>query len=94
VISAPPPESVKRGLVLIGKILQNLSNEQRFKEQEDFMSPINVFITENVPKLKEAFQKLAVSLLHFMANSLCRTLFPTGTITKPPPLQMNNSWEQ
>ncbi len=51
----------RRPLVLISKILQNMSNGKQFKE--DFMLPLNQFINDNVPVVKDFFDTLVSTLI-------------------------------
>lgn len=54
----PLSENTKRGLVLIGKILQNLSNGGF--AQEHFMEPFNNWVKENTNTIKYFFEQLQV----------------------------------
>lgn len=48
----PPSMSARRGLILVSKALQNLSNGVQFGHKEEYMMPMNGFIVENLHRLK------------------------------------------
>ena len=51
----------QRGLILISKLLQNLSNGIEFDEsQEKYMSDLNKFLAEKMSVVQSFFNKLAV----------------------------------
>eukprot|EP01122_Echinamoeba_exundans_P003638 TRINITY_DN13719_c0_g1_i1.p1 TRINITY_DN13719_c0_g1~~TRINITY_DN13719_c0_g1_i1.p1 ORF type:complete len:815 (-),score=158.97 TRINITY_DN13719_c0_g1_i1:62-2506(-) len=47
-----PEEKVARNLTLVSKILMNLGNLVTFGAKELFLEPLNPFINENIPKMK------------------------------------------
>lgn len=52
-------------LILVSKILQNLANELPFELKEGFMLPFNSFITDNIPRVRDFFSQITVSLKYF-----------------------------
>ena len=56
VMEAPPPK-VRRTLVLVSKLLQNLVNEKT-SSKEEFMKPTDCFITDNTAYLKDYFAEV------------------------------------
>eukprot|EP01106_Pelomyxa_sp_JSP_P002211 TRINITY_DN1339_c0_g1_i4.p1 TRINITY_DN1339_c0_g1~~TRINITY_DN1339_c0_g1_i4.p1 ORF type:complete len:175 (-),score=61.83 TRINITY_DN1339_c0_g1_i4:93-617(-) len=57
-VSQPPPQTVRRQLLLVTKVIQNLVNGLKFGEKEQFMIKFNSFIEENKPKLKEFYLRI------------------------------------
>jgi len=53
----PPNETTQRNLVLLSKVLQNLANGIPFGDKEQYMAPMNSFITDNLPILHKFFEK-------------------------------------
>lgn len=58
-ISTKPSRSMRRNLVLIAKVLQNLSNGLEFGDKEQFMSVVNTFIRSRKEVIQAYFEKLA-----------------------------------
>jgi hypothetical protein len=54
---------VRRGLVMISKVLQNLANGIEFGCKEAHMAILNPFITENLSVVHMFFDKLTVRFL-------------------------------
>jgi neurofibromin 1 len=48
-----PSEPVKRGLLLITKVLQNLSNDILFREGEEHMMPFNEWLVRKLPVVRD-----------------------------------------
>jgi len=53
-----PHKSTQRTLILMAKVLQNLSNKVEFGNKEAFMAPMNKFITDNIGKVESFFDEL------------------------------------
>lgn len=47
-LDAPPPKELRRGLLLIAKVIQNLANNVLFGTKEPYMFPLNRFLVENI----------------------------------------------
>lgn len=55
----PPTPGLRRTLILISKVIQNLANELEFGDKEAYMMPMNVFIQQNIPRMKEFLTNLS-----------------------------------
>jgi Ras GTPase-activating protein 1 len=53
-------EKHRRGLVLVSKTLQNLSNGIEFGGKEDFMSVMNTFLSSNTKAMDEFLDQISV----------------------------------
>ena len=51
----------RRILVLVSKILQNISNKVVTSAKEVYMKKMNTFVEESIPRVMDFFRKLAVS---------------------------------
>jgi hypothetical protein len=72
---------MRRTLVLIGKVLQNLANRRRFGSKEAFMAPLNTFIVNNEKSLEQWFKTLPVCRFDVLFIALfrrCRLFFHTN----------------
>jgi hypothetical protein len=58
IVEEPPSASARRLLILITKVLQNLSNDVEFGSKEPYMTKMNDFIHSNRQKLGEFYDKL------------------------------------
>jgi len=58
VVLDPPNSETQRHLLLVAKVLQNLSNGITFGSKEPFMAPLNDFISENLTKLTKFFDEI------------------------------------
>ncbi|KAL6887139.1 hypothetical protein GGI43DRAFT_426134 [Trichoderma evansii] len=47
-VSTPPSKEMRRGLLLIAKIIQNLANNVLFGTKEPYMFPLNLFLVQNI----------------------------------------------
>ncbi|KAH6603383.1 hypothetical protein Trco_008158 [Trichoderma cornu-damae] len=47
-VSTPPSKEMRRGLLLIAKIIQNLANNVLFGTKEPYMFPLNFFLVKNI----------------------------------------------
>ncbi|TQV91339.1 ras GTPase activator [Cordyceps javanica] len=47
-VDAPPPKELRRGLLLIAKVIQNLANNVLFGTKEPYMFPLNRFLVVNI----------------------------------------------
>eukprot|EP01116_Phalansterium_solitarium_P005710 TRINITY_DN1760_c0_g1_i5.p2 TRINITY_DN1760_c0_g1~~TRINITY_DN1760_c0_g1_i5.p2 ORF type:complete len:331 (+),score=114.31 TRINITY_DN1760_c0_g1_i5:275-1267(+) len=62
-VAKPPAANARRNLTLIAKILQNVANGVEFGSKEQWLLPVNAFITDSVPRLEQYF-KAVVDLPH------------------------------
>ncbi|EFA77182.1 Ras GTPase activation domain-containing protein [Heterostelium album PN500] len=53
-----PSRRAKRNLVLLAKVLQNVSNGVEFGGKEEFMTCMNSIVTDNKPKMSKYFQMI------------------------------------
>ena len=53
-----PSKQLQRNLVLIAKVLQNLSNGVEFGGKESYMSCVNSYITAKAPRIKEFYRRI------------------------------------
>lgn len=58
IVEEPPSASARRLLILITKVLQNLSNDVEFGSKEPYMTKMNDFIHSNRQKLSDFYDKL------------------------------------
>jgi hypothetical protein len=56
----PPQPNIRRGLVALSKVIQNLANGIEFRQSEPHMQPFNSFIIENRDRIAEFFDSLTV----------------------------------
>ena len=61
----------RRGLVLVSKVIQNLSNNVMFGKKELFMEPMNEFIKENREKMMKMQRRLAVRVVCLLFVCCC-----------------------
>ncbi|RYC65279.1 hypothetical protein CHU98_g953 [Xylaria longipes] len=47
-VDEPPSKEMRRGLLLIAKVIQNLANNVLFGAKEPYMYPLNDFLTQNI----------------------------------------------
>lgn len=59
-ISSPPSKEMRRGLLLIAKVVQNLANNVLFGAKESFMFPLNDFLTENIYRVTTFLRDISV----------------------------------
>lgn len=65
-ISTTPSKEMRRGLLLIAKIIQNLANNVLFGVKEPYMLPLNDFLTQNIYRVTAFLRDISVSL--FLPN--------------------------
>jgi len=58
IVEEPPGADSRRLLILITKVLQNLSNDVEFGSKEPYMTKMNDFIQSNRPKLTSFYDNL------------------------------------
>ena len=56
IVKNKPSRKARRNLILVAKVLQNLSNGVFFKE--DSMKPMNMFIAEHNDRMSEYFEDI------------------------------------
>lgn len=60
-LPTPPPDSIRRELVIITKMLQNLANGVDFSNKEAFMTKFNDWLQDNTPKMHKLYEDLSAS---------------------------------
>jgi hypothetical protein len=61
-VSTPPSKEMRRGLLLIAKVIQNLANNVLFGAKEPYMFPLIDFLTDNIYKVTTFLREISVSL--------------------------------
>ncbi|OAA76331.1 Ras GTPase activator [Akanthomyces lecanii RCEF 1005] len=59
-VDAPPPKELRRGLLLIAKVIQNLANNVLFGTKEPYMFPLNRFLVENISVVTSFLRTISV----------------------------------
>ncbi|RDW66243.1 hypothetical protein BP6252_09878 [Coleophoma cylindrospora] len=59
-ISTTPSKEMRRGLLLIAKVVQNLANNVLFGAKEPYMFPLNDFLTQNIYDVTTFLRKISV----------------------------------
>ena len=62
-VSTTPTKEMRRGLLLIAKIIQNLANNVLFGTKEPYMFPLNPFLVQNIQLVTEFLREISVSCL-------------------------------
>ena len=60
-VSTAPSKEMRRGLLLIAKIIQNLANNVLFGAKEPYMFPLNDFLAHNVFDVMGFLRQISVS---------------------------------
>eukprot|EP00727_Mastigamoeba_balamuthi_P002409 m51a1_g12165 hypothetical protein (1068) ;mRNA; r:88-4311 len=61
----------RRNLILISKVLQNLSNGVQFNKKEQYMTFLNSFIDLNVPRMQHFFKQVVIASASCSRNLVC-----------------------
>jgi hypothetical protein len=61
-ISSAPSKEMRRGLLLIAKVVQNLANNVLFGAKEPYMFPLNDFLTQNIYRVTTFLREISVCL--------------------------------
>lgn len=59
-VSTPPTKEMRRGLLLIAKVIQNLANNVLFGIKEPYMYPLNGFLAQNIYKVTTFLREISV----------------------------------
>ncbi|KAI0518485.1 GTPase [Xylaria bambusicola] len=59
-VAEPPSKEMRRGLLLIAKVIQNLANNVLFGAKEPYMYPLNDFLTQNIYKVTTFLREISV----------------------------------
>lgn len=73
--SDPPTPDALRYLTLVIKVIINLANGASVGRKEEMLIPLSPLIDENLPRFREFFDAISVSLLMLVLPSPCFRLF-------------------
>ncbi|KAI0121575.1 GTPase [Hypoxylon sp. NC0597] len=59
-VEVPPSKEMRRGLLLIAKVIQNLANNVLFGAKEPYMYPLNDFLTQNIYRVTTFLREISV----------------------------------
>jgi hypothetical protein len=59
-VNTTPSKEMRRGLLLIAKVIQNLANNVLFGAKEPFMFPLNDFLTQNIYRVTTFLREISV----------------------------------
>lgn len=59
-ITSAPSKEMRRGLLLIAKVVQNLANNVLFGAKEPYMFPLNDFLTQNIYRVTTFLREISV----------------------------------
>ncbi|KAI1449301.1 GTPase [Annulohypoxylon stygium] len=59
-VENPPSKEMRRGLLLIAKVIQNLANNVLFGAKEPYMYPLNDFLTQNIYRVTTFLREISV----------------------------------
>ncbi|KAI9744970.1 MAG: Ras GTPase activating protein ira2, partial [Claussenomyces sp. TS43310] len=59
-ITSPPSKEIRRGLLLIAKVVQNLANNVLFGAKESYMFPLNDFLTQHIYRVTTFLREISV----------------------------------
>lgn len=59
-VSTTPSKEMRRGLLLIAKVIQNLANNVLFGAKEPYMFPLNHFLTQNIYRVTTFLREICV----------------------------------
>lgn len=62
-VSVAPTKEMRRGLLLIAKIIQNLANNILFGTKEPYMFALNPFLVQNIHLVTGFLREISVSIL-------------------------------
>jgi hypothetical protein len=70
-VSEPPSDSLRRKLILISKVISNLSTQVKFGVKEEYMTIMNDFLEDNKDSLNAYYAFLCKVFLLFSFHFLC-----------------------
>ena len=71
-VTTVPSKEMRRGLLLIAKVIQNLANNVLFGAKESFMCPLNHFLTQNIYRVTTFLREISTP------SQAIETLKPTS----------------
>ncbi|KAI8227427.1 Neurofibromin [Colletotrichum sp. SAR 10_86] len=60
-VTTTPSKEMRRGLLLIAKVIQNLANNVLFGAKEPYMFPLNDFLTQNIYRVTTFLREISVA---------------------------------
>ncbi|KAL0940809.1 GTPase-activator protein for Ras-like GTPase [Colletotrichum truncatum] len=60
-VTTAPSKEMRRGLLLIAKVIQNLANNVLFGAKEPYMFPLNDFLTQNIYRVTTFLREISVA---------------------------------
>lgn len=73
-ISSAPSKEMRRGLLLIAKIVQNLANNVLFGAKEPYMFRLNDFLTQNIYRVTTFLREISVRQNLFSSSFFMLTI--------------------
>ena len=67
-ISNTPSKEMRRGLLLIAKVVQNLANNVLFGAKEPYMYPLNDFLSQNIFYVTGFLREISVSTPSYLTS--------------------------
>ncbi|KAK4662632.1 Ras GTPase activating protein ira2 [Podospora pseudopauciseta] len=64
-VSTPPSKEMRRGLLLIAKVVQNLANNVLFGVKEPYMFPLIEFLTNNIYRVTTFLREISAPMSNF-----------------------------
>lgn len=61
-VNVSPSKEMRRGLLLIAKIIQNLANNVLFGAKEPYMFPLNDFLAHHIYDITGFLREISVSI--------------------------------
>lgn len=61
-VTMSPSKEMRRGLLLIAKIIQNLANNVLFGTKEPYMFPLNSFLVQNIHSVTGFLRDISVGV--------------------------------
>ena len=65
-VDSTPTKEMRRGLLLIAKVIQNLANNVLFGAKEPFMVPLNDFLVQNINSVVAYLHEISVRQCSFV----------------------------
>ncbi|KAK8107613.1 neurofibromin 1 [Apiospora kogelbergensis] len=59
-VSVAPSKEMRRGLLLIAKVIQNLANNVLFGAKEPYMYPLNDFLAQNIYRVTQFLREISI----------------------------------
>lgn len=69
-VSVAPTKEMRRGLLLIAKVIQNLANNVLFGTKEPYMFPLNPFLVQNIHLVTGFLREISVSQHSYFSDPL------------------------